>query len=151
MLVFAVLSAALLTFAFAVSSSAANRDSLSKGEKLRIFVATRGTVPIPGSAVGGIPIRKAIAEEYFTVIAKAGFNVVCCSAKAPLDLERVSREALWAQKHGLFYLRWIRGKTGAGDGPKSLSNCIEPAMSDSELSAALTVVPRPIRLRSKSC
>jgi len=113
-----VLSVALLIFAFAVLSLAVNCDSRSKGEKLRIFVATRGTVPIPWSAVGGNLLRKAIAEEYFTVIAKAGFNVACCSAKAPFDLERVSREAQLAQKHGLFYLRWIRGKTGAGDGPK---------------------------------
>ena len=97
---------------------ATERDPLGQADKYRILIVTRGTVPIPGSAVGGNPLRKSIAEETFSLAVADGFNVIGCSGKAPFDLDRVRREANWARKHGIFYVRWMRGKTGAGAGPK---------------------------------
>ena len=91
----------------AVSATAMDRDALGTREKYRILIVTHGTLPIAGSH------RKAIAEEYFPAAAESGFNVIGCSAKAPFDLDRVRREADWARKHGLYYVRWMRGKTGA--------------------------------------
>jgi hypothetical protein len=104
--------------ASALPAEAADRDALGEADKYRILVVTRGTVPIPGSRVGGNPLRKSIAEDVFSMAATDRFNVIGCSAKAPFDLDRVRREANWAQKHGISYVCWLRGKTAAGAGPK---------------------------------
>ena len=116
--VIAVLLITTSTPLFAGTSDAdfiARREQLGRQEKYRIFAVSgrkKGFMPIPGSH------RRSITEEYLRDIAEADFNVASYYAKAPFGLDRVRREARWAQKHGMFYIRFVRAKTGAGGGPK---------------------------------
>ena len=85
----------------------ARHKQMGRTEKYRILV----------DKVFAAPNDYVITDDHIRQIAEAGFNVVSPRRGAD-DLERVRREAEWAQKRGIFFVTWMRGKTDAGQGPK---------------------------------
>ena len=94
---------------FAASLQAADRTALGRTEKFRIFV----------DKVIAAPNKYVITEDHIRQIAEAGFNVVS-PRRGHDDLARVRREAGWAQKHGMFFVPWMRGVDRADREPQMI-------------------------------
>ncbi len=92
-----------------------NREELGREEKLRVLVDK-----VLMKSNGWV-----MTEDHVRQIAEAGFNVV--SPRLGGDsMKQVRRVAKYAQKHGIYYMPWMRGTLKARKGPKLVwSNGLE--------------------------
>jgi hypothetical protein len=102
-----VLSFVISISLLAASARAAKREDLGRSDKYRVLVdkvlmASNGWV---------------MTEDHVRQIADAGFNVVCPRIGGD-DMARVRRVAELAQKHGIYYMAWMRGTLAATSGTR---------------------------------
>lgn len=96
----------------ATSARAAKREDLGRADKFRVLV---DKVLMAASRTGSGEWY--MTEDHVRQIADAGFNVVCPRIGGE-DMARVRRVAELAQKHGIYYMAWMRGTLTATSGTK---------------------------------